>query len=499
MQPGSNTVGMRPGYNNGGMQPGYNNGGMQAGHNVGGAPGYPRCYLDTGLVGTAMSIAGKTCNGRCTTAPECQSLGGRWKAKYCTGAYGCGCCKEIGMHRRFSLAQTESEAEEAQQPPMQVDMSVQWLTPILQMNRCVSVGDQYAKVGGSALYIAMGWDTESGVQGLDIDLSLVALDGKKNVIPQKTVFYQQQAPPALRCGHTFAMRAFGDDRSGDEPGDDELLKLDLACLSQAHPDVEAVVVMVNIFAPQTLKWTNIDSAYMRIISGGQETRNGGNFFIRNAEAVRSYVRLSGNNLKRDPSLQQNGLAVGMFFRQPRGDWAFATLMKGIPGRNAMQSRPHLEKVLKDLVYPANEHWDQTNEQQSAIATGAFGQAGIHSEGTFNQQVKTGHLPCIASRKDQALLMMGHMTPEALGNVAQNQKIPTPVRNLATQIGNGGRAAEAVQQMAAAVDKMEDASTEGEREAVAEAITTGKVEIKPPTPEESAEAEEELEDLFDDLF
>merc|ERR1712137_222396 len=121
----------------------------------------------------------------------------------------------------------------------------------------------------------------------------------------------------------------------------------------------------------------------------------------------------------------------MFFRQPRGDWAFAALMKGMPGRNVKASWPYIEQTLKDLVYPANQHWDDTKEQQSTAATGAFGQAGLHSEGTFNQQVKRGQLPCIASRKDQALLMLGHMTPQALNNVQQNPKIPSPVRDLAT--------------------------------------------------------------------
>merc|ERR1719487_1487724 len=116
--------------------------------------------------------------------------------------------------------------------------------------------------------------------------------------------------------------------------------------------------MVNIYSPQTLTWSEMDSAYLRIISGGVESRSGSNFFIHNAEAVRGYVRLSGNDLKGDPNLAKNGLVVGLFFRQGPGDWAFATTMTGVPGRNIDQSMPHMHAVLKDLVYPANEGWDE---------------------------------------------------------------------------------------------------------------------------------------------
>merc|ERR1712226_1166571 len=136
-------------------------------------------------------------------------------------------------------------------------------------------------------------------------------------IPQKQVWYRQKAPRALNCGgNQYAMQAFNDDRSGDQPGDDELVKVNLGCLGQMHPDVEAVAVMVSVYAPQELTWNQIDSAYLRIISGGMERASGGNFFIQNAEAVRSYVRLSGNDLKEDPGLAKHSIAVGMFFRQP---------------------------------------------------------------------------------------------------------------------------------------------------------------------------------------
>merc|ERR1712151_776414 len=187
----------------------------------------------------------------------------------------------------------------------------------------------------------------SGITNLDLDLSLVPVNKMKQVIDHKTVFYGQKAPQALQCGgNQYAMQAFNDDRSGDQPGDDELVKVNLGCLNQFHSDIEAVVVLVNIYAPEQLTWSQIDSAYLRIVSGGQEMSQGENFFVRDAEAVRSFVRLSGNDLKADPGLAMNSLAVGMFFRQPSqsggADWAFATLMRGMNGRNAPQVGPALQ-------------------------------------------------------------------------------------------------------------------------------------------------------------
>merc|ERR1719327_1367705 len=99
-------------------------------------------------------------------------------------------------------------------------------------------------------------------------------------------------------GDAYGMRAFVDDRSGDVPGDDELVKMNLGCITQNHPDIEAIVVLVNVYKPQMLTWNQIDSAYLRIISGGREMQSAGNFFVHDAEAVRTFVRLSGNDQSR---------------------------------------------------------------------------------------------------------------------------------------------------------------------------------------------------------
>merc|ERR1712048_87081 len=108
-------------------------------------------------------------------------------------------------------------------PILPVEISVEWLIPVLQKFQCVSLAPQYAKSGASSLFLAMGWDTQNGIQNLDLDLSLVPIDKMKNVITQKMVSNKgYKAPPSLHgCnGGNYAMQAFNDDQTGDLPGDD---------------------------------------------------------------------------------------------------------------------------------------------------------------------------------------------------------------------------------------------------------------------------------------
>merc|ERR1711976_712862 len=243
-----------------------------------------------------------------------------------------------------------------------------------------------------------------------------------------------------------------------------------------------------------------DSAYLRIVSGGMERASGGNFFIRGAEAVRSFVRLSGNDLKEDPGLAMNSIAVGMFFRQPSpdgmgSDWAFATLMRGLGGRKPVDMKGPLQAMLGDLVYPANTQWDKTQEQHALHQQGAFGQAGIHGKATVNSLIKGGQLPCVASKTDQARITMGHMTPADLQKVQNNPNpnIPQDVKKFAGMMQNP-QVAKQMQGMAQGVQQMEQANTENERKQIANQI--GKTEPRPPTQQESQQAAVDLDSLFD---
>merc|ERR1719356_335170 len=184
----------------------------------------------------------------------------------------------------------------------------------------------------------------------------------------------------------------------------------------------------------------------------------------------------------------------MFFREPNGKWAFSALMKGLEGRSADSSRRHIERMLADLVYPANPHWDQTQEQQQRANNGDFGRAGIHGKATMDSLIKSGELPCVASRSDQANLMLGHMTPDALRQVNQNGHLPRNVRDTAQQMIDNSRLAQALQGTAQAVGQMEQAQTERQRQEIAKNMN--KVTPTEPTIEESNVAQVDLSSLFD---
>jgi len=242
---------------------------------------------------------------------------------------------------------------------MRAQIHVEWLAPVLSKFRCSPVDSKWAKTGASSLFIAMGWSTESDGGELDIDLSLVPLDKNKRVIQNKLVFFNNQVPHSLSCGRDVAMRAFADDRSGDAPGDDEMVKINLGCLSHVHTDIDAVVVMANIYKPRHFTWNMLDSVYMRLIAGGREAQQGDNFFVHDAESIRAFVRLTGDGAKADPHMESDGLAVGMLFKDAEGDWAFSGLMEGVPGQTAQHSIRGIESLAQGLIYPINQAWDES--------------------------------------------------------------------------------------------------------------------------------------------
>jgi len=313
-------------------------------------------------------FCGRTRSEQCSTQEECDKLGGRWKPKYCMAAKkaspgqeaACGCCKEIGR----------DQPGRGSGGPVSVQLHVQWFAPIVTRFQCAPVEAKWAKSGASSVFIGMGWGTEGDVEGLDIDLSLVPLDKHKNYIKDKVVYFNAMTPPRLQCGkgqYGYAMQAFADDRSGDSPGDDELVKINLKCLSEQHTDIETVVVLASIYRPQRLTWNMLDSVYMRLVSGGNEEQRGSAFLVHDADSLRSFVRLSGDAQKANPVMESTSLAVGMLFKEASGDWAFGGLMEGLKGQTAMHVQKQLEKFMKTLNYPISQDWDAEIDDEADVA------------------------------------------------------------------------------------------------------------------------------------
>eukprot|EP00929_Paragymnodinium_shiwhaense_P072974 TRINITY_DN3705_c0_g2_i1.p1 TRINITY_DN3705_c0_g2~~TRINITY_DN3705_c0_g2_i1.p1 ORF type:complete len:845 (-),score=198.18 TRINITY_DN3705_c0_g2_i1:71-2605(-) len=486
-----------------------------------------------GTFSMLRQYAGKKCEGQCTTKYQCETqLNGRWKQSsryghYCTGTPDCGCCKDIGRG-----ASKYVEGVNSEQQTLPVQFQVRWLIPVLQKFRCVPVSYTAQGYARPPVFIAMGWDTESfeaqykakkqKVADLDLDLSLVPIDKWKRVIKGKRVWFSSKAPGALSCGGGYgsgarmAMRGFTDDRSGEGAGDDELVKIDLECLEN-HRDIDAVIVTVNIYEPSHVRFSDLDSAYLRIVTGGQEAyvRKPGNdeqFVVNNADGVRSYMRLSGDDLKRDGELNMNGLAVGMFFRnwEAGGSWAFASIMQGIRGRTVDQSTRDIERMMMNLVYPASSHWD-TSDNKQAASNGAFGEAGMLAKGRMDSLVSGGDLPCITTKGEKAMLKLGRMNSVGLQNIINREdelrrKIPqgqdaweaeqalNKVIKTAKVMKQSEKQADKIRKMAAAVDNMEKVNTKAERQ---EAVKEAMKEKPVITEKDSAEAEEDIFSLFED--
>mmetsp|Transcript_10984 Transcript_10984/g.29428 ORF Transcript_10984/g.29428 Transcript_10984/m.29428 type:complete len:617 (+) Transcript_10984:98-1948(+) len=316
---------------------------------------------------TAGYFCGRTSSEQCSTAEECDKLGGRWKPKYCMAAKKgspgqeptCGCCKDIGRDEPVRSG-----------GPMSVQLHVQWFAPVVTRFQCAPVEAKWAKTGASSLFIGMGWGTEGDVEGLDIDLSLVPLNKRKEYIKDKVIYFNNKQPNSLRCSqgsYGYAMQAFADDRSGDAPGDDELVKINLKCLTEQHTDIETVVVLASIYRPQRLTWNMLDSVYMRLVSGGHEEQRGSSFFVHDADSLRSFVRLSGDAQKANPVMESTSLAVGMLFKEASGEWAFAGLMEGLKGTTAMHVQKPLEKFMQTLNYPISQDWDAEIDDEEDVA------------------------------------------------------------------------------------------------------------------------------------
>lgn len=195
--------------------------------------------------------------------------------------------------------------------------------------RCVDLAGHFIKDNkkplGDArrpmLYLGMGWDTEevwdknaNGGRGkmvsLDLDVSLLPYTKDKTLIEDRVLYYGRLE---VTC-----MKSYGDDREGEDPGDDEMVHIDFACVNENYPDIWTIAVLVTVYQPAGYHWTNVDSAYLRMINGGKAEPMGGNYYVKSAEAVRSYVRLSGNDIKADPDMHNQGAVIGFFFQRSNG-------------------------------------------------------------------------------------------------------------------------------------------------------------------------------------
>eukprot|EP00930_Biecheleria_cincta_P075336 TRINITY_DN624_c0_g1_i2.p1 TRINITY_DN624_c0_g1~~TRINITY_DN624_c0_g1_i2.p1 ORF type:complete len:1262 (+),score=294.30 TRINITY_DN624_c0_g1_i2:23-3808(+) len=373
---------------------------------------------------------------------------------------------------------------------LSASVHVEWLTPVVQKFRCVPIPERYSQPGAEKLYFAMGWDVAdtAGLQGdgLDLDLSLVPFDRNKNPLPEKMVWKDLKAPAALGCkGKDMgAMHGFIDHRMGTEPGDEEVAAIDLACLDELHPEVDTVAVLGSIFRPSTMTWRQVRSAYLRILSGGawEHNKQGDRFGIRGA-TVRSYIRLSGDDLKADPELQEQSLVVGLLFRERHKKWTFVATMKGVAGSNAGESMRTIRSFLWDHVYPASPKWDNTAEHSASTEVGSFAEPGIYPKLQLHNMLAQGQLPCIASRQDHALILLGHISLQDLQVCAQNKALPASVRSAAKALVSKPKTRRSLMMRAQSMAMLASKYTMPERMQIGSML--GVLNISEPTDSESS--------------
>ncbi|MEP1318379.1 MAG: TerD family protein [Roseibium sp.] len=137
------------------------------------------------------------------------------------------------------------------------------------------------KPGLTKVFMGLGWDaatapaapekkkgflgsllggaaSAAAVADIDLDASVVMLDGEKNVVD--TVSFSQLASRDGSIKHS------GDNRTGDADGDDEVIHVDL---TKINPKVQHLVFVVNSYSGQ--KFNEVQNATARLVDEGSKS------------------------------------------------------------------------------------------------------------------------------------------------------------------------------------------------------------------------------------
>ncbi|WP_309231529.1 TerD family protein [Nocardia sp. SYP-A9097] len=183
------------------------------------------------------------------------------------------------------------------------------------------MGDSYeilTVAGGGTLEhltVGLGWDPARPKwfgRSMEIDLNVAALIFSADRLVD--VVYHEQLSSA-----DGAIRHGGDSLTGEGPGDDEVIGIDLTRLA---PHVTAVVLLVTCYTGQKLD--EVENAFCRLVNGASGTE------------VKRY-ELS--------DLPYPGLVVGVLFRDA-DTWGFREIAAGIAARHPVEAAPLLGPYLQ---------------------------------------------------------------------------------------------------------------------------------------------------------
>ncbi|WP_169814935.1 TerD family protein [Nocardia crassostreae] len=166
----------------------------------------------------------------------------------------------------------------------------------------------------SYLRVGLGWDPARrrpwGKQA-EIDLNIAAMI--YDDVGLIDVVYHEQMFSADR-----AVRLHWDNLTGEGPGDDEIITVDLARMDAA---VTAVLFVATCYTGQDL--SGVEDAFCRIVNSATTT-----------ELARYDIA----------AVTGTGFIMGGLFR-PSGTWEFREINEGIAARHPVEAVPHLERFL----------------------------------------------------------------------------------------------------------------------------------------------------------
>lgn len=187
---------------------------------------------------------------------------------------------------------------------------------VLRKGGTIRVRD-FAPKGAVPEWVTMGlaWDVTDGVN-IDLDASVICLGKDLNLVD--IVFFQQLRSKDKAITHG------GDEREGDEAGDDEEIRL---CLSRVSPAVTYIGFVINSYSGQKLD--DVAKASCHIFDPLTST-DIVKYALSNSKGLKSYT----------------ALVLGCLYRIGAGDWNFRIISEPAQGRTAHDNVDELQRYLR---------------------------------------------------------------------------------------------------------------------------------------------------------
>lgn len=162
----------------------------------------------------------------------------------------------------------------------------------------------------------LAWDVTNGVN-IDLDASAILLDGKLGL--RDLVYFRQLQSKDGSIRHS------GDEREGDEAGDDEIINISLLTVSE---DIKYIGIVINSFSGQELD--DVDKAACHLFDPKTKTD------------IASYTMSRSKELDK-----HTALIMGCLYRgDDASDWYLRIISLPSQGRTAHKNVEHLQTFLR---------------------------------------------------------------------------------------------------------------------------------------------------------